>query len=104
MPMYNLIEYTIYAKIGILWQYCRDEPGDDVTNLESYKFKSRFTNNTSDVGTMSVKEVAVPLIYSSNFWRSTEMTLINCETSLMQTWSANCVICEEDGVIVFSIN
>ena len=104
MPMYNSIEYTIYAKTGILWQYCRDEPGDDVTNLESYKFKSRFTNNTSNVGTVSVKEVAVPLIYLSNFWRSTEMTLINCETSLMQTWAANCVICEEDRVIVFSIN
>ena len=31
MPIYNLIEYSDnYSKIlGILWQYCRDEPALD---------------------------------------------------------------------------
>ena len=34
----------------------------------------------------------VPLKYLSNFWRTLEMTLINCEVSLMLTWSSTCVI------------
>ena len=37
-------------------------------------------------------EVAVPLKYLSNFWRSLDMSLINCEVSLTLTWSENCVI------------
>ena len=31
----------------------------------------------------------VPL---SNFWRTLEMPLINCELNLILTWSANCVM------------
>ena len=32
------------------------------------------------------------LKYFSNFWRTLEMPLINCEIYLILTWSANCVI------------
>ena len=38
----------------------------------------------------------VPLKYLSNFWRSPEMPLINCEINLILTWSANCVIVSTD--------
>ena len=34
----------------------------------------------------------VPLKYLSNFLRTLEMPLINCETNLILTWSANCII------------
>ena len=34
----------------------------------------------------------VPLKYLSNFWRTLEMPLINCEVELILNWSANCVI------------
>ena len=34
----------------------------------------------------------VPLKYLSNFWRTLEMYLINCEINFVLTWSANCVI------------
>ena len=34
----------------------------------------------------------VPLQYLSNFWRTLEMPLINCEINLILTWSVNCVI------------
>ena len=34
----------------------------------------------------------VPLKYSSNFWRTLEMSLINCEIELILDWSENCVI------------
>ena len=33
----------------------------------------------------------VPLKYVSNFWRTLEMPLINCEINLILTWSTNCV-------------
>ena len=34
----------------------------------------------------------VPLKYLSNFWRTLEMPLINCEINLILTWCANCFI------------
>ena len=34
----------------------------------------------------------VSLKYLSNFWRTFEMPLINCEVNLILNWSANCLI------------
>ena len=34
----------------------------------------------------------VPLKYLSNFWRTLEMLLINCEVNIILTWSSTCVI------------
>ena len=34
----------------------------------------------------------VPLEYLSNFWRTLEVPLINCEIELILDWSADCVI------------
>ena len=34
----------------------------------------------------------VPLKYLSNFWRTLEMPLINCEINLILTWSSTCVL------------
>ena len=34
----------------------------------------------------------VPLKYLSNFWRTLEIPLINCEIKFILTWSANCAI------------
>ena len=30
--------------------------------------------------------------YFSNFWRTLEMPLINCEITLILTWSENCIV------------
>ena len=38
----------------------------------------------------------VPLKYLSNFWRTLEMPLINCEINLILTWSSTCVIVSTD--------
>ena len=38
----------------------------------------------------------VPLKYLSNFWRTPEMPLINCEVELILTWSSGCVIIYTD--------
>ena len=45
----------------------------------------------------------VPLNYLSNFWRSLEMPLINCEVSLNLTWSPNCLITNSTGQGKFKI-
>ena len=101
--MYNLIEYSDnYAKTtGSLWQYCKDipsrNPNDeiitfDANNLaDSFKFKAKITGETGNDGTKDV-EIIVPLKYVSNFWRTLEMPLINCEVNLILTWSLTCVI------------
>ena len=34
----------------------------------------------------------VPLKYLSNFWRTLEIPLINCEINLILTWSEKCVL------------
>ena len=34
----------------------------------------------------------VPLKYLSNFWRTLEMPLTNCEISLQLKWSRSCII------------
>ena len=34
----------------------------------------------------------IPLNYISNFERTLETLLVNCEVNLILTWSANCVI------------
>ena len=45
----------------------------------------------------------VLLKYLSNFWRTLEMTLINCEVELMLIWSEDCVITNSTGEGKFAI-
>ena len=45
----------------------------------------------------------VPLKYVSNFWRTLEMPLINCEVNLILTWSSTCVITDSNGAGTFAI-
>ena len=104
MSMYNLIEYSNnYSKTsGSLWQYCNDIPAVDNNNAivnfaenyltDLFNFKVKMTDQTEgDDGTKNV-EIMVPLKYLSNYWRTLEMTLINCDINLILTWSTNCVI------------
>ena len=108
MPMYNLIEYSDnYAKAtGSLWQYCKDisarnNANDEIiifsedNTTDSFKFKAKITGQTGNDGTKDV-EIMVPLKYLSNFWRTLEMPLINCEVNLILTWSSNCVLIATD--------
>ena len=103
MSMYNLIEYSDnYAKTtGSSWQYSKDIPARNDNNeitvftrnnhTDSFNFKVKFTGQTGNNGTKYV-EIIVPLKYLSNFWRTLEMPLINCEVNLILTWSSTCVI------------
>ena len=58
---------------------------------DSFNFKVKFTGQTGDNGTKNV-EIMVPLKYLSNFCRTLEMPLINCEVNLVFTWSLTCVL------------
>ena len=103
MPMYNLIEYSDnYAKTtGSLWQYCKDIPARDANDViiafsdgnatDSFSFKVKITGRTGNDGRKDV-EIMVPLKYLSNFWRTLEMPLINCEVNFILTWSSSCVL------------
>ena len=53
--------------------------------------KQNITGKTNDDGIINI-EIMVPLKYLSNFWRTLEMPLINCQVELILTWSAACVI------------
>ena len=105
MPMYNLIEYSDnYAKTtGSLWQYFRDEPNDDVEDSESFKSKIKITGKTPDDDNEKDVEIMAPLKYLSNFWRTLEMPLINCEVNLILMWSSTCVITDSNGAGTFAI-
>ena len=60
------------------------------------------TGQTGDDGTKEV-EIIVPLKYLSNYWRFLELPLINCEITLILTWSANCIIVASNDAITFAI-
>ena len=109
MSMFNLIEYSDnYSKTSRnLWQYCKEIPAvnnagnivdfDGSNATDSFNFKTTITgqiaannNNCSIAGRVDA-EIMVQLKYLSNFWRTLEMVLINCEELIFE-WSANCVI------------
>ena len=117
MPMYNLIEYSrIYSKTsGTLWNYYKDISTDPIVYSESFKYKSSITGktieynvlprttnaqgdqipnpdyNANKIGTKEI-EIIVQLKHLSNFWRTLDMPLINCEVSLTLKWSNKIVL------------
>ena len=108
MPMYNLLEYSKNYKktTGSLWNYYRDEPSDPLSsNSESFKYKTSITGNTYNIGPdekgydvnkvgKNETEVVIPLKRLSNFSKSLNIPLINCEVELILTWSKNCVLAD----------
>ena len=103
MPMYNFIEYSQkYSKTsGSLWNYYKDEANSGAEGKINYSIKDSksFNYKTSikrklennNVEKENVK-IVVPLKYLSNFWRTLDIPLINCEVFLTLTWSKNCVL------------
>ena len=89
--MYNLIEYSdnYQDSSATLYQYKRDEPPEDdavadltADNSSSFKYKIKLlghvtevVGNAAGVRRLNVN-IAVPLKYLSNFFRSLEMPLI----------------------------
>ena len=105
MPMYNLTEYGDSYSItsGSLWQYDKDDPNDNITQSESFRFKTKTTGKTPAAVNTKDVEIIVPLKYLSNFWRTLEMPLISCESNLIFIWSPTCVISSATGKTKFKI-
>ena len=103
--MYNLIEYSDnYSKTsGRLWQYYRDEPNDNSADSESFKSTIKITWNTPADGNTKDIEIIASLKYLSNFWRTLEMPLINCEVNPVLIRSFPCVITNSIGAGEFLI-
>ena len=91
-----------WKTLGGLWKHYRDEPTlDNIGNVidfpadnndsTSFKFKQQITGQTGNSGTKDV-EIMVPLKNLSDFWRTLEMSLINCEISLQLKWSRKCIM------------
>ena len=121
MPMYNLMEYSdnYQDSSATLYQYKRDEPpvNDDgstvnltADNSDSFKYKIKLLGNIDQlaadaarVGRLNVK-VVVPLKYLSNFFRLSEMPLIDCKIKLNLTWKKECALSTAADETVFIIN
>ena len=74
-----------------------------MVDSESFKYKVKITGKTSDDGNIKDVETIVSLKYLSNFRRTLEMPLINCEVNLELTWSRDCVITNSTGAGKFGI-
>ena len=75
-----------------------------IEDSESFKSKIKTTGKTPNNGNVKDVEIMVPLKYSSNFWKTLEMPLINCEVNLILTWSSSCVITDSNGAGRFCNN
>ena len=100
MPMYNLLEYSdnYYRTLRSLWNYYREEINDDenenhnnnnrllnnnkTITSKSFRYKKKIRGSTLDNESRLNAEVVVPLKYLSNFWRSLDLPLNNCEISV----------------------
>ena len=107
MPMYNLLEYSKnYEKTsGSLFNYYRDESNEaeiandngamniSIRNSKSFDYKTEITGSL-DAGEDEKEDVtiAIPLKYLGNFWRSLDISLINCEITLILSWYKECVL------------
>ena len=67
------------------------------------KYKTSILGNTYNVGAdeegydankvgKNETEIVIPLKHLSNFWRNLNIPLINCEVTLILTWSKNCAM------------
>ena len=110
IPMYNLLEYSNnnFVTSASLWNYYRDEVNDatneivanyrinnnKTTTSKSFECKKKILGSTPANTKRLDAEVVVPLKYFSNFWRSFNLSLINCEIDPDLTWSKKFVISE----------
>ena len=96
ISVYNLLEYIT---LGSLWNCYKDEVNDDAnenndagnywinnsntTSSKSFEYKTKIIGSTPNNNSRLDGEVVVPLKYLSNFCRSFDLPLINCEMILI---------------------
>ena len=80
-----------YSKTtGRFWNYYRDEPNNgvggannninySVKDSKSFYYKTSIRGKLEGNSTEKEVEIVVPFKYLSNFWRTLDMPLMNCE-------------------------
>ena len=99
IPMYNLLEYSkSYRKTtGGLWNYYRDEPNSgiggrnnnvnySIKDSKSFDYKTSITRKLEVLDRRKDVEIVAPLKYWSNFRKTLDIPLINCEINLNMDW------------------
>ena len=89
---------------GSICFYSKDEATNFNSDIEktdyfkSFKYKDKLLENTvtqltpsQTNGFLKNATTAVPLKYSSNFWRTLEILLINCRNELKLKWTKYCI-------------
>ena len=74
-----------------------------ILQSESFKSKIKVTGKNPAAGNTKDGEIIVPLKNLSNFRRTLEIPLINCEVNLTLTWLPTCVITSATGETKFKI-
>ena len=87
MPIYNLVEYSkYYSKTPVtLWNYFKAVSTDPLKDSEFFQYKESNTEKTANDWHTKKIEFSLPLEHLSNFGRTLDMLLINCEGSLNLT-------------------
>ena len=78
-----------------------EKPNYDLADFESFKSKIKITGKTPAAGNKKELKTMFPLKYLSNFWRTLEMSLINCEVNHILTLSSTFVITNSTGAGTF---
>ena len=77
-----------------MWNYYRGEPNNDVVgninyfirDSKSFGYETSIRRRLEGKNTEKEVEIFVPLKHLSNFWRTQDIPLINCEIKLLLTW------------------
>ena len=59
-----------------------------------FEYRTKLIGSTPNDNNTLDTEVAVPLKYLNNFWKSLDLLLIYCEAGLDLLWSKECIISE----------
>ena len=103
-----MLEYSKYYRKakGGLWNYYGDEPHNcSSSNSESFKYKTSVTGKAYNLGAgdygydankvdKNEAEMVAQLKHLSNFLRTLDIPLINCEIELILTWPKSCVLAD----------
>ena len=63
-----------------------------IKDSKSFNYKTSITGELEGNNVEKESEIAIPLKYLSNFWRTLDMPLINCKISLTLSWYENFVL------------
>ena len=109
MLMCNFTEYNsnCFATTGSLSFYSKGEAtnfGNDIVNTDdfkSFKYKAKLLEDKAEQPNpnhaniiLEDAGIAVPLRYLNNFWRSLEISMINCKLESKLKWTKHCVLFE----------